>query len=338
MLRETEETFDRNSREVLAEVQKRYGIEPGDLKRLGSFASFVFEYRYRGVDRVLRITPGSHRSVDQIRGELEWMNYLNDSGVSVIRGLPSNRGLLVEPIEIEPTGPATDNLYSVVSFTRAPGAGPAREVWNANLFKVWGQTIGRMHAATKDYRPSDPALRRHTWYEDEDLCGREHIPPDQNAVRQKYDSLMKYLRSLPTPPDAFGVVHEDMHHGNFFVDDGRITVFDFDDCQYHWFAADLSIPLFYVMRNKVLNDRSTEFARHFFGCLMEGYNRENSISRKWLEQIPCFLKLREMILYIIIYAEGIQDSDEWCRDFMENRRERIEKDIPVVDIDFSQFA
>jgi Ser/Thr protein kinase RdoA (MazF antagonist) len=54
---------------------------------------------------------------------------------------------------------------------------------------------------------------------------------------------MAHLRSLPTPVDGYGLLHTDLHHGNFFVDEGRITAFDFDDIGYNWFASDIAVLL-----------------------------------------------------------------------------------------------
>ena len=81
-----------------------------------------------------------------------------------------------------------------------------------------------------------------------------------------------------------------------------------------------------------------EFTQKFMRAFMDGYREENQIAPEWLERIPLLLKLREMDLYIIIHAEKAQDLNQWCRDFMDGRRERIENDIPVIDFDFSEFA
>jgi len=68
---------------------------------------------------------------------------------------------------------------------------------------------------------------------------------------------------------------------------------------------------------------------------MEGYSRENALDVSWLQQIPYFLKLREIDLYIIIHRSfDINDLDPWCTSYMKNRRQKIENDVPFVDIDF----
>ncbi|UCG60428.1 MAG: phosphotransferase [Candidatus Zixiibacteriota bacterium] len=337
MLKHTEDVFTTNSTRVLGRASELYDFRPEDLNKLGSFESFVFEFAQNGQPHILKVIPGSHRLPPRIHGELEWINYLVEGGVSAARPVRSNTGSLVELVEPASQNDPDSEPYSLVVFEKAMGRTATEEDWSEKLFTEWGRTMGRMHALTKDYRPSHPSLTRHQWYEDEDLNPEKYLPPSEHLVREKCAALIERIRSLPTDRDSFGLVHEDMHHGNFFVDNGKITVFDFDDCQYHWFAADISIPLFYVMRNKRLNQGTPQFARHFFSHFLEGYNRENSLEREWLTQIPLFHKLREMMLYIIIHAEQAFELNDWCRDFFKDRKHRIENDIPVIDIDFSEF-
>jgi Ser/Thr protein kinase RdoA (MazF antagonist) len=338
MDKHTEDIFVKHSSHVLNEASKLYGFNPADLNRLGSFESFVFEFQQTGQAYILKVIPISHRQPDQVHGELEWIDYLIEGGVSASPPVRSKTRSCIEVVEADNQGGGDRESYIIVAFEKARGRIATEEDWNEKLFTEWGRTMGRMHALTKNFQPSHPSLTRHIWYEDEDLKARQHIPPSQPLVLERYRELLNRIKALPTDRDSFGLVHEDMHHGNFFVNNGKITVFDFDDCQYHWFAADISIPLFYVMRNKRLNQDTPEFAANFFSRFLEGYHRENSLDKKWLTRIPLFHKLREMILYIIIHAEQAFELDDWCRDFYKDRRHRIENDIPVIDLDFTRFC
>ena len=59
------------------------------------------------------------------------------------------------------------------------------------------------------------------------VYGSEH---DGCAARAE---LMETIVALPRDDGAFGLIHGDMGVGNFTVaDDGRITLFDFDEAQY----------------------------------------------------------------------------------------------------------
>jgi Ser/Thr protein kinase RdoA (MazF antagonist) len=338
MDKRTEDIFVRHSNHVLKEASKLYGFNAADLNKLGSFESFVFEYQQAGQTYILKVIPLSHRQLGLVQGELEWINYLVEGGVSASPPVTSGTGSCVEVVRAGNQDDGDREDYIIVVFEKAAGRIATAEDWNEKLFMAWGRTMGRMHALTKNFQPSHPSYARYKWYEDEDLKGKQHIPPSQPIVLERYWALIKRIEALPIDRDSFGLVHEDMHHGNFFVNKGKITVFDFDDCQYHWFAADISIPLFYVMRNKRLNQATPEFATHFFSCFLKGYNRENSLDKKWLTRIPLFHKLREMILYIVIHAEQAFELDDWCRDFYKDRRHRIENDVPVIDLDFARFC
>ena len=63
---------------------------------------------------------------------------------------------------------------------------------------------------------------------------------------------------------------------------------------------------------------------------------KTQIDLRCVMQIPHFLKVREVGLNILLRRFfGDQVPDDWGRDFMNGRRERIEGDIPVLDIDFA---
>ena len=52
------------------------------------------------------------------------------------------------------------------------------------------------------------------------------------------------MDTLRQESDAYGLVHADLHMGNFFVDhSGQMTVFDFDDCCFHWFGYDCAVSV-----------------------------------------------------------------------------------------------
>jgi Ser/Thr protein kinase RdoA (MazF antagonist) len=146
------------------------------------------------------------------------------------------------------------------------------------------------------------------------------------------------LRGLPTSPDWYGLVHTDIHHGNFFLHDGRLVVFDFDDCHYRWFAFDLMIPLFYALRDAKVDENDVEYARRFMTSFLAGYRDETELNPEWLAHLQTMLKYREMELYCVLLLEGVPEGNNWCQRLLHNRQRRIEERLPVIDLDFRQFA
>lgn len=70
----------------------------------------------------------------------------------------------------------------------------------------------------------------------------ERVPEQLPRVCEKLVTLLGELRALPRTPDGSGMIDADFNDGNFTVDDatGDLTVFDFDDCYYGWFAYELA--------------------------------------------------------------------------------------------------
>jgi Ser/Thr protein kinase RdoA (MazF antagonist) len=252
--------------------------------------------------------------------------------VSVSTAILSENGNLVETIELD------DSCFHAYAFEKAEGKLPEQDQWNASFFEKWGKVMGRMHDVAKRYEPSGNITKRFHWHEDASLRVENHIPRSQPIVIERCNQLKNKFREIPTDEDSYGLIHSDLHDGNIFVSNGDITVFDFDDCHYNWFAYDIAIPLFYLLRDSRVDPNDKSFARHFMNCFMEGYRQENTIDSSQLELIPDFMKLRELDLYIIIHAEDAFNVNDWCKRYMENRRYSIENEIPIIDINFKEFG
>ena len=318
---------------VLATAAARYDLAPDDLHELDGAESFIFAFA-RGTDEfILRLSHSIRRSVDLIRGEVDWMTYLHGHGAAVAQPVLSPRGALVEIIDDGQGG-----QFLATAFAKAPGGPPRGVARNAVLAAEYGRVIGRMHRVTRDYAPPDPAWTRPHWDDDEMLLVFRFLPPTESAAHRDYLRVLDTIHALPQSRDTYGLVHQDAHGGNFFVDaDGRLTFFDFDDCAYTWFANDLAIVLFYA----VANDPDPEdAARAFLPPFLEGYRRESRLDPAWLEQFPHFLKLRELDLFAAIHRDFDVDNLDhpWVRGYMDGRKARIDAGRPYLDLDFRAFA
>ena len=313
---------------ILQEAMRRFGIRQEEIQELDGFESFIYEVRQGADRRILRITHSLHRDAAAIRGEVDWLDYLAGHGVSVAYALPSLSGEMVEVLG------EGEEYFCATSYIFAPGRSPQRADWESGLMVDVGRLVGRMNHLAKSYQPRDPrAARPHLL---QDIQGFERfLPPSEEAVAEKHRQLLSALHELPTGPDVYGIVHQDVHGGNFYIENGKITLYDFDDTLYGWYAYDLAMAFFYVLPHDCSTPADLAFARSAFAQLMQGYSQESSLGERWLREIPYFLKLREIDLYIAIHRSmDLNNLDPWCASFMKNRREKILGDIPFVDINF----
>lgn len=324
--------------ELLAIIATKYGIDSKELIYIGGFQNFVYEYQLGGMSFILRFTPSTHRSVNTVKAELEWILYLARNGVSVSIPIYSINGEMTEVIE------AQGMYFTAVSFKKAQGRKidyPECLRDNA-LYEKLGQVTGRIHALSMLYQPSNDSVRRHDWSRNYYLENIDFLPASHTRVRDSYYSLMDKINQLPKDEASYGLIHGDIGVGNFLVNEqGILTLFDFDEAQYSWFVEDIAIQLYYlvyVYGGEDGRESREEQAARFMKYFMRGYRLENTLDDYWLSQIPLFLQLRELIVYIGAFRnfdgdEAFSSSDnQWFKDWIAESRSRLENGVPIVNI------
>jgi amicoumacin kinase len=291
---------------------------------LGGFENYIYKVSRGENDHILRIGHDLHRDGKMVSAEIEWLNYLYRSGVRVPQADQRVAHL-----------PAADgSQFHAVLLEKLAGHSPRREDWENGLTLKLGMLLGQMNRLTCAFTPADPEVRRPQWYAEQVGFAEKFLPASENLAVEKYNQLLARLFKLPTPPDAFGLIHQDAHGGNFFLqDDGQIALFDFDDCHYSWFAQDIAMAFFYMLPHDCRTEAQLDSARRVLEQLLAGYNKEYTLEPRWLEEIPTFLKLREIDLYVAIHRSlDLNNLDPWCASFMANRKQKIENDQPYADI------
>jgi len=311
-----------------------YGITKSQLKPMsGGHCNYVYEFFKDNKNYVLRITP-NESDINLTKGMVGWVNYLSSHDVSVSKAVPSANNKLIELIK------SRSNYYSIVAFEKADGVlaeALSKDEWNDRLYLSIGKVVGKMHTLSKRYTPSGDLTKRPEWDKITNCYNPiEKLDPSHAMIKEKKEGILNYLNTLPKDMDNYGLIHGDLHLGNFFVDtkNSRITLFDFDDCCYGWYAMDIVLPLLdiLVVYNELDNEK---FAAHFIKHYLKGYIMENHITTFWIKQLPYFLKLLEIGIYTMLYNKyDSKDINSWPGKFMPNRKHRIENDIPYVDIDF----
>jgi amicoumacin kinase len=324
----------RFNEQILQAARCCYNISADAIELLDGFESFIYKFQRSDGQFILRIGHSSRRSPDLIRGEVDWINYLAANGATVAQAILSENGRLVEPVEDGQGGE-----FLCTAFIHAPGQEVRRDQINDRLYRNYGRLIGRMHALAKTYRVSNLAWKRYAWDSPENNTAERQMPAKEAVALAKYRSVLAHLRTLPCDADGYGMIHQDAHPGNFFVDDEyRLTLFDFDDCVYGHFIYDIAMVLFYTAINE---PDPVEFTARFMPVFLSGYCKENRLDPVWLAALPDFMKLREIDLFAAIhfsYADGDNPDHPWCHRYMQGRRARIENDIPFITYDWSSLV
>lgn len=304
---------------------------------LGNSANMIYEIEQNDEHFILRITHKPAKHIQSYEGEIDFINYLHDNGVGVSRPISSVNNRFVEHINID------NSCFLVSAFEKAQGKIPDtknNKIWNKSLFYKWGNTMGQMHSLAKEYKIKDISMKRKEWNEDIYFTNQYSLPQEEAEVIRKWKGIIEKLELLPKDKSSYGIIHNDFHHHNFFVSDGNITVFDFDDCLYHWFAYDITIALYHAVHSipKTETQNRINFAHQFVESFLNGYLKENIIDDFWIKNIPLFLDYRRICSFMFFWnLWSFENINEVQKKYLLEMKRDIENDNPVINIDINKI-
>lgn len=284
--------------DVLGKAMKIFGLV-GEPKELNAAENFVYECADKnGQSKILRISSEIHKPYEQICAEIDFVNYLSDSGAPVAKVLHSGSRNLVEVIESEKA------IFWAVAFEKVEGRHLKRDELDNRFIALWGKEIGKLHRLTKTYIPGKHI--RQQWFEQDYYAKPETYLSDDDELIAAHKRFVEEIKMLPVNTQNYALIHTDIHTQNMLWDDKRIVVIDFDDCAYAHFAFDLAMAFWYGIHF------DKERSKPFWDCLMDGYTTENSISVEDLRSIPLFHLLRFSTMYMALMHQlsetGITDK------------------------------
>jgi Ser/Thr protein kinase RdoA (MazF antagonist) len=318
---------------IIDESAGKYGYRKEDLTDFHGFQNFVYGASRGERSCVLRIAHSSHRSLDLTEAELNWILYLFDQGVNVAPPIRSLEGNIMNRIN------CGESYFVVTAFEKARGAKPHYQLYidDPKLIQKLGRITGKIHALSKKYQVNEGFPRRNQWDKNNYLVKfAKDVPVSHSKVIEKTEQFLIELASLPKDFDSYGLIHGDIHLNNFHLHEDELMLFDFDECEYNWFAADIANPLFYAtpLKSDGIEYRN-KAAQHFFDHFMEGYFQENVLDIYWLKKIPLFLRLREILVYSGAFRSlDMNNLHPWSKEMIETTTANIENDLPFLDIQF----
>jgi amicoumacin kinase len=301
-----------------------YGYTDGELVPINDgFHNTVYSYG----DLIFRLSPFGRRKEVDIINELAFINGLWEKDVPVSLPVKSLRGNFIEPV---------GNQFLVV-FEKAKGTHidvSNSGIWNKELYYHWGNLMGKMHKAGNNIKLDRP---RWTVGQPDLLNLLPRIASE--PIEEKYKQLLNDLVSFPQTPDLFGLIHNDFHQGNLFVNEGMLTIFDFDESAYHWFAYDLATSFYHAYwQASSSTPEDIHFSRVYWEHFLRGYQQEHRLSKEIIQQIPIFLKIREIFLYTLFLEKWeLLNLQDWQNYTLTNLKKNILTGNPYSDVNFIEM-
>lgn len=329
------ETMGECIKKVLEKAESIYNAKIVSENPLGNSANMIFELLMKDKPIILRISKHSEDKEKHIDFELKWLEYLKKQVIEVISPILSENGKLYEIVSIE------GNSYILCAFEKAPGRlvnwNDPNE-WNEELFYKLGSIMGNIHKSSKHYILDKKPKLCIEWNDDFAFSTEYKLLDDD--VLKVWDEIIFELEKLPKTVDSYGIIHNDLHQLNFFIDGDNIKVFDFDDCLYSWYSFDIALTLFQFVTTVSYKETQARdiFAEKFIWSFFKGYKTQNNIEKFWIDKFDLFLKYRRICTYKFIKSISSKKLANPYAEYLAWLKEEIINEKPFIKIDYQRLS
>jgi Ser/Thr protein kinase RdoA (MazF antagonist) len=303
MMLKVDSTVDKEWQSRIAErILEHWEHDQGSAQFFRSSTNFVYVFRKGGEYYFLRFADSTERTGAAVEAEMALLSFLASKGTRVSTPIASKNGRCMETVE------ADLGTFHAVVFAQLQGREVEIEELNTAQFAVWGATLGKLHAMMHLYQ--DPGLSARGAWRDHLALARNYLPKDEPRVQAECDHLASFLAALPVTTTNYGLIHGDFELDNLRWQDETLAMFDFDDCSYYWYVADIAFAL------RDLFETGVDLSHPSFRAFIRGYSEHTSLDEELLSHLPTWMRLANLIQYAkLVRAMDLppdQDYPEWC--------------------------
>jgi Ser/Thr protein kinase RdoA (MazF antagonist) len=300
-------------------LEQQYGLNDIKCRLLIHNVGDTYILENADIKYIFKIYRDAHRSLDEIKGEVELLNLLHEGGAKVARPVKDLKGSYIQDFN------AAEGIRHGLMFTYAEGE--VKQEMNDAQLATLGREMARIHEVTARTELSHgrPEFNIQTTLKEPLI----RIKPAFTGLETEYDYLIqaseaviKKMESFDLTSFGYGYCHYDFLPKNFHFDEGgEITFFDFDFAGKGHFVNDLAsfYAHFFLM---VLQQKMTqEEADRAFGVFIAAYQRVRPISQSELEALPYF----GFTWWIFYFGFHYDNFEDWSNFFFGPRfiKERV---------------
>jgi Ser/Thr protein kinase RdoA (MazF antagonist) len=294
----------RNTNSIAEEFLENWNYDKNSLMFWRASSNYIYVFRYNREKYFLRFVLEEDNTINQICGEIEFINYLHENKYPCAYPILSKNSKFIERVLSD-----SGSYYGVV-FTEAKGSRLHIENMNENQFEAWGRALGELHSLSSRYNPINNFRRSHK----EVLEYIRNILieyPEEKLALGEQERVKRWFNALPITKVNYGLIHYDFELDNIFwkENSSSLCVIDFDDTLYHWHVMDIV----YAIRD--FNDLSEEGAKLAFNSFIKGYNKVMYIGAYELSLMPRFERFSNLYSFARIKRamkdSNIENQPEW---------------------------
>ena len=296
-----------------AELLKNYGIHGAKVSCINFEFNSTFSVETdSGTKYALRININSTRTVENMKGEIEWVRHLNrTSGIHT----PTPIATLDDQYIISGFHNDSEQTLFAVMYSWLEGEELGDEPTLSQLHEV-GRAIATLHQESTDFALSAdaalPTFNDFFWGTEDYLFSDKSklSDADRSLIQEAHDHIMKLTNELYSNSPVH-IIHADFHGWNLMWNEDRLSIFDFDDCGFGIEAQDLAVVLYY------LDTPEQDVA------LLNGYKSIRPLPQYSDIAMKALLLQRRLLLLNYLFETKNQEHQEMLPAYLEKSLERV---------------
>ncbi len=290
-------------RELAVKALTQYPMKVSKIKFINHGENTTFKITdHRRNNYLLRICRYEYHTTEALNEELQWLKKLSRQ-FQVPTPVASKKKKLL-------TWTTTQSLpegRNTALFHWTDGVFLTAKKRSPNKIKTHHRvSLGRLIGELHNHESTRSKVVHRKYWTAEGLVGRQtkfgsidHLtqatPAQQRLISKTRQSLWISMKKFEKKyPQKQGLIHADLHFGNFIFNKKNIALIDFDDSGFGFFAYDLAIPILSIMNSKILLKKEKKLFRE---AILEGYQQVRpwtAIDEKFLDQ--CLLARKLLML------------------------------------------
>lgn len=278
---------------------------------------------------LLRIHRPGYQSAESVAAELMWLAALRqDIGLAV----PEPVLTLQDELLTEAAIPGIPERR-VCSLLRWMTGRFHKRHPSPRHFAALGRLMARLHNHAEHWQsPTGFARRQWDWgglFDDEtgsNLSATKALArlprPYHDTFHAAAHQLRQVMDELGQGPDAFGLIHADLHFGNVLFSGGEARAIDFDDCGLGYWAYDFAVPLCDCLKYENWRDLRE--------ALLDGYAQIRPVPVQQLRHVDAFMAARHTSIALWVTDRAHDNSffrarrDRWLKWLVDQVRQVLD--------------
>ncbi|NHJ04958.1 MAG: hypothetical protein EAX90_09050 [Candidatus Heimdallarchaeota archaeon] len=318
------EPFENGEHTIAHDLLKYWKRDNDILKQGRSSANFIFGFYLDENLEILRISPGTERTRNQLLAEIDFIHHLSKNNIPVATPIISKSNNFVETEKV-------GNIeFHAVAFHLMPGKHIEFEDMNSYQLFHFGEMIAKFHEASKKFIPEKNRTRR-DW--NIDITNAIAWLRSKNPLIENNLLKMKnWMNTLELNKENYGLIHYDFCSDNILWVDNSFSIIDLDDAAYYPFTAEFAFGI------DEFREFSSNTQNKVLENVIEGYKSIRNISENWEYEFKQFMNLMDLLKYARLtrsYQDTNPDEDlQWMKEMRKRHMVSLENDYTRIKENF----